>query len=144
MIEPYATPCYCISVQRLASDLTAAYNEALAPFGVTVNQFSLMFHIQKLGPCNRTELAQFTRLERTTIVRNARALASKGLVVEKPGPTKRNGLLELSAEGEQTVEACLPAWRAVQDKVAPILAPLDPSTIRKMSDQLATEESPCP
>lgn len=140
-IEPYQTPCFSINFQRMASTLTSVYNRHLEPCGVTVNQFSLLFHMRKLGPCNRSELAQFTQLDRTTIVRNVGTLERKGLVREDPGPTKRNGLLVLTDEGNATLDACLPVWKDVQALVSEAIGPNSLQRVADLGARISTLES---
>ena len=66
------TPCHCIQVRRAAGALTKLYDKALEPVGLTVSQFSLLNDIRALGPCSKSALADYTGLERTTIIRALR------------------------------------------------------------------------
>ena len=85
-IEPVHSPCYCINYRRAANTLTKYYDAAFAPIGLTGNQFFLLNSIQQLGSCNKSELAQYTSLDRTTIIRNLDTLLKKELV--EPAPAR--------------------------------------------------------
>ena len=78
-IQPVHSPCYCINYRRAANTLTKYYDAAFAPIGLTGNQFFLLNSIQQLGSCNKSELAQYTSLDRTTIIRNLNTLEKKEL-----------------------------------------------------------------
>ncbi len=82
-MDPVA--CYCVNVRRAALALTARYDEALAPHGLKVTQFSLLHAVKRRGHPNLTELAEATGLDRSTLGRNLRGLEALGLVALSPG-----------------------------------------------------------
>lgn len=98
-IQPVHSPCYCINYRRAANTLTKYYDAAFAPIGLTGNQFFLLNSIQQLGSCNKSELAQYTSLDRTTIIRNLDTLLKKELVEPAPGANRRNSAIQLSENG---------------------------------------------
>ncbi len=115
--EPRSSPCYCIQVRRAANALTNFYDRALEPSGLTVSQFSLLNDIISLGSCNKSELARYTKLDRTTIIRNLRALQTRGLIAEIPGTDKRNRLICLTDLGKTSVEKGLLSWKEAQRQI---------------------------
>ena len=96
-IQPVHSPCYCINYRRAANTLTKYYDAAFAPIGLTGNQFFLLNSIQQLGSCNKSELAQYTSLDRTTIIRNLDTLLKKELVEPAPGANRRNSGMAIEA-----------------------------------------------
>lgn len=113
-IQPVHSPCYCVNFRHAANILTKYYDEALAEIQLTANQFFLLVSISQLEACNKSELAQYTRLDRTTIIRNLGVLRKKDLVEEVPGETKRNNLIRLSERGSQSVAAGMVIWERLQ------------------------------
>lgn len=98
-IQPVHSPCYCINYRRAANTLTKYYDAAFAPIGLTGNQFFLLNSIQQLGSCNKSELAQYTSLDRTTIIRNLNTLEKKALVEPAPGASRRSSAIQFSETG---------------------------------------------
>ena len=118
------TSCACTTLRRAARALTAAYDEALAPIGLRLTQFSVLRTLARLGPVAVTRLAAEVALDRSTMGRNLDPLERRGLVRIMVGETDgRERVALLTASGEAAIAAALPAWRAVQDRVAGLVPP---------------------
>lgn len=120
-IQPVHSPCYCINYRRAANTLTKHYDAAFAPIGLTGNQFFLLNSIQQLGSCNKSELAQYTSLDRTTIIRNLNTLEKKELVEPAPGASRRSSAIQLSETGSKAFMAGLNIWNKLQAEVQEVL-----------------------
>ena len=120
-IQPVHSPCYCINYRRAANTLTKYYDAAFAPIGLTGNQFFLLNSIQQLGSCNKSELAQYTSLDRTTIIRNLDTLLKKELVEPAPGANRRHSAIQLSENGRNAFTSGLSIWQTLQDQVQQVL-----------------------
>ena len=120
-IQPVHSPCYCINYRRAANTLTKYYDAAFAPIGLTGNQFFLLNSIQQLGSCNKSELAQYTSLDRTTIIRNLNTLEKKELVEPAPGASRRSSAIQLSETGSKAFMAGLGIWQKLQEEVQQVL-----------------------
>lgn len=107
-------PCYCANVRRAALALTARYDEALAPHGLKVTQFSLLHSVARRGRANLTALAAATGLDRSTLGRNLRLLEAAGLVALASGEDLRDRVATLTPDGRARLRAAGTAWRAVQ------------------------------
>lgn len=118
---PRESPCHCINVRRAANALTKFYDRAVEPIGLTISQFSLLNDIRLLGACNKSELAQYAGLERTTVIRNLEALRKKGLVAETDGATRRSRLIQLTDKGEQAIAAGMPLWKQAQVRARDVM-----------------------
>lgn len=120
-IQPVHSPCYCINYRRAANTLTKYYDAAFAPIGLTGNQFFLLNSIQQLGSCNKSELAQYTSLDRTTIIRNLNTLEKKELIEPAPGASRRSSVIQLSETGSKAFMAGLNIWNKLQAEVQEVL-----------------------
>ena len=110
--------CLCSNVRRAALALTSLYDEALAPHGLKVTQFSLLRAIQRHGEPNLTELAGATGLDRSTLGRNLRVLETLGLVWLAPGHDQRDRVVALTGRGRRRVLAASGAWARVQGELS--------------------------
>lgn len=98
--------CNCLNLRRASAAITKLYDEKLAPSGLTVSQFSILKHIQTLGPISVSHLAVAMRLDRTTLVRNLKPLEATFFVCDVAKKGTRNRQLQLTEKGiERLVEA---------------------------------------
>jgi DNA-binding MarR family transcriptional regulator len=107
-------PCVCISLRKACRKLTAHYDEALEPAGISVTQFSMLRNIKREGPCSLTRLASIVELDRSTLGRNMRVLEKRGLVAIQPGYDQREATLSLTAAGYALIERGTPLWERAQ------------------------------
>jgi len=114
-------PCHCLNTRRAAQALTSRYDEALAPHGLKVTQYSLLCSVARHGTPNLTRLAEATGLDRSTLGRNLRGLEALGLVTLTPGEDQRDRVASVTAEGRARIRAATPAWKAAQAEVEAVL-----------------------
>lgn len=120
-IQPRKVNCYGIRIRRAAATITKYYDKSLAPVNLTTSQFSLLNDIKHIKSCNKTELAQYAKLDRTTIVRNLNILIEKGLVEEVPAQTNRNNLVQLTQLGEKAAEQGYILWKQTQEEIKEVI-----------------------
>ncbi len=109
--------CLCSNARRAALALTSLYDEALAPHGLKVTQFSLLHAVKRRDAANLSEVAEATGLDRSTLGRNLRLLEAAGLVALAPGDDQRDRIVRLTARGAETLRAATKAWLRLQDSL---------------------------
>jgi len=110
--------CLCANLRRAALAVTSLYDDALAPSGMKVTQFSLLRAVERRGAANLTALAEATGLDRSTLGRNLRVLEGLGLVSLSHGDDQRDRVVELTGRGRTRVRAAAKAWGRVQASLA--------------------------
>lgn len=140
-IEPRKSPCYCISLRQAANTLTKFYDKAFAPINLTTNQFSLINAVHLLKSCNKSELAQYARLDRTTIIRSLNILRQKKLIEEIAGASNRNKVVRLTATGEVAVTEGLKIWKQVQNEVKLIIGDENEPALERLLANIQLLES---
>lgn len=106
--------CLCFNLRRAARLATRAYDEALAPTGLTAAQYSALAMLSAAGPVPTGAFADAMALERTSLTRNLSLLERQGLISRKSGDDKRQRLVAITAKGRRIVEKASPSWRAAQ------------------------------
>ena len=142
--------CYCANLRRAALAATALYDDALAPHGMKVTQFSLLHAVERRGKANLTALAAGTGLDRSTLGRNLRVLEGLGLVTLSPGDDQRDRVASLTPRGRTRLRAATRTWKELQESLAATLgddAPRLVEATRRVTrllrpDQAAVEVSP--
>jgi DNA-binding MarR family transcriptional regulator len=106
-VEPEA--CNCSALRQAARRVTRLYDDALAPTGVGVNQYSILARLSRVGPSTIQDLARLLVMDRSTLGHRLRPLEKRGLV-----------RLDVSEQdGRNRVTALTPAGRAVVAKGRP-------------------------
>jgi DNA-binding MarR family transcriptional regulator len=121
--------CYCDNLRVAARKVSALYDDALAPFGVNIAQYSLLRKIERLGEPSLTELGRIAELDRSTIGRNVRVLEKDGLVENARGEDQREALVRLTRRGAELLKRAKPAWdkcqRALEERLGAQMRALD-------------------
>lgn len=110
--------CACGRLRRAARALTQLYDDAMAPAGLRLTQFSLLRTLARTGSIRITELAAAQLLDRTALSRNLDPLAARGLVVIVPGRDARTREVAITRAGKTALRAALPHWKRAQARVA--------------------------
>jgi DNA-binding MarR family transcriptional regulator len=111
------TVCACNKLRRSARVLTALYDEAMAPSGMSVSQFSLLRMLQRAGPCSLSDFAKATGHDRTTLNRTLRPLEAMGYVASCPGDDQRARIVKITDKARGAMAAVQPYWEEAQEKV---------------------------
>lgn len=118
MKNPVNSPCYCLMLRRAASSVTDMYDKALAEYGITLNQFSIIINLNNMSMATTTELAQQIGLERSTLVRNLKSIMAMGYIENVSGENERNNHLRVTSSGRHLLKLTIPVWQSVQDKIS--------------------------
>jgi DNA-binding MarR family transcriptional regulator len=113
--------CYCTQARRLARQLTDLYDQALAPTGLKVTQFSVMRMIARVEVPTIGALADATGLDRSTLGRNLKVMQKDGWVALGPGDDERTRLVSLTKAGRIALESAMPLWQAAQESIEAVL-----------------------
>ncbi len=107
--------CNCLSLRQAARHVSQFYDQQLAPFGLTLNQYTILVRLSVLGGAPITQVAQDLVMDRTTLTRNIKPLQAAGLLTQKPSDSdRRSQYLFLTPAGEQVFTLATPAWAAAQ------------------------------
>jgi DNA-binding MarR family transcriptional regulator len=109
--------CACGRLRRATRALSQLYDDALAPAGLRVTQFSLLRTLAQHGPLRIRELAARQLLDRTALSRNLEPLIARGLVSTTAGADARTRQVALTPAGARELRAAAPAWRRAQAEV---------------------------
>ena len=134
---PYAA-CACGRLRRAARAVTQLYDDALAPSGLRVTQFSLLRTLARLGPMRITALAGATLIDRTALSRNLDPLVARGLLLIVPGRDARTREVALTRAGAAAIRAAEPCWKRAQASVSKLLGKAQLDTLVATLAELET------
>lgn len=108
-------PCHCHVVRKAARYVTGFYDEALAPVGLRLAQFSMLVRIWEAGEIALGELADSLGLDRTTATRNLKLLDRAGHVaIATAAADGRRKAIRLTEAGRTALRTASPLWESAQ------------------------------
>jgi DNA-binding MarR family transcriptional regulator len=114
---PRPTDCICVNLRRAARAMTALYDDALAPAGIKVTQYSLLCAVERNEPAAIGTLSDELDLDRTTLARNLNPLERDGLIELAAGDDRRVTEVRLTRKGRAAVAKATPLWRRAQAEI---------------------------
>ena len=129
-------PCYCTTMRRAARRLTAIYDDALKPVGISLAQLSLMRNIARSGTISVGDLGRLMELDRSTTGRNVRVLVKAGMARFIASDDNRETIVTISDEGNRILEEAAPLWEAAQRGVEAMLGLDNAEALLEMVGQL--------
>jgi DNA-binding MarR family transcriptional regulator len=138
---PRSEDCNCFAVRSAARHVSQFYDQFLAPIGLRTTQFSILARLKRLGPQSINALAESMVMDRTTLGRNIRPLQRDGLIrIEPAASDRRIKELNLSAAGEQRLEAAMAGWSAAQAQFESAFGPRRAADLRAMLHAVVANE----
>lgn len=109
--------CTCGRLRRAARALTQLYDDAMAPTGLRITQFSLLRTVARDGKTRISDLAATLLLDRTALSRNLDPLLARGLLAVAPGHDARTREVALTRSGATALKSAMPFWKRAQAEV---------------------------
>jgi len=133
-----AESCLCFYTQRAARSLARRFDTAFRPLGITNGQFSLMAMLSGADERRMKDVADFLKMDRTTLTAAIKALQRQGLAtVSTDAKDRRSRLISLTAAGRATLARAKPIWRSEHVRLEQEKSEVDPIELRRMLKALA-------
>jgi DNA-binding MarR family transcriptional regulator len=117
-----STECACFNLRRASRAVTQLYDQTLGESGLRATQVSLLVALARAGAIPSSRLAEILGMDPTTLSRNLAPLRRAKLLTFTVGrPDRRVKLVALSANGEKTLAAAIPHWKAAQRRLTEAL-----------------------
>ena len=128
-----ADECLAVRVRLLNRAITAIYDEALRPLGVTVGQLNVLVAVAKLGPISPRDLARRLSMEKSTLSRNAELMRSHGWIEVESGDSPRR-LLRTRPKGLRLLEKAVPLWKEAQARTKAMLGQRGAQSLQRVAN----------
>ncbi len=106
--------CTNFKLRQLLRRVSLVYDRAMAECGLKITQYSLLSHVEKLGPITQADLAKAMGMDSSTLSRNLRPLESAGWVAVHAGDDARSHALSLTAKGRKKRTQAQALWKQAQ------------------------------
>ncbi|MEO0317809.1 MAG: hypothetical protein RL404_1493 [Pseudomonadota bacterium] len=127
--------CTNLKLRQFMRRIAQHYDAELAQAGLKTTQYSMLSHIDKLGPVRPIDLAASIKMDASTLTRNLKPLVDAGWVVVEPGTDARSRLVSLTDEGRKKRTAAKRQWRKAQDSLNGLLGLDNVSALHALIDE---------
>jgi DNA-binding MarR family transcriptional regulator len=131
-----ATDCLAVRVRLLSRTITAIYDDALRPLGLTAGQLNVLVIIAKRGPIAPGEIARRLNMEKSTVSRNLARMRDNGWIAVTAGESGHKQRVTLNRRGKALLERALPAWEEAQTQARAVLGQRGADSIRSIGNTL--------
>ena len=111
-----ATPVGCTNfkLRQLTRRVTQHYDQHLAGMGLKITQYSLLTHVDRLGPLAPGELARRMDMSASTLTRNLQPMVAAGWLAMGEGVDARSRLVSITDAGLEMRRQAQRRWKAAQ------------------------------
>ena len=133
-----ATTCSCAVLRQASRRLTRLYDEALAPCGLSLNQYALLRTIERGQPATLGALAAEMVMDRSTVGHLLRPLASRGwLSIELSPDSARERRPVLTANGRALLRDAAKLRDAAEIRFATLFGAEDLASLHELLRRVA-------
>jgi DNA-binding MarR family transcriptional regulator len=116
--------------------ITAIYDDALRPLGLTSGQLNILVFIARRGPVVPGEVARRLNMEKSTVSRNIERMRKNGWLIVRTADEGRGQNLVLARQGKALLERSLPAWDEAQGRAREVLGRQGVESIRRIGNAM--------
>jgi DNA-binding MarR family transcriptional regulator len=113
-VVPLPQGCTNFKLRQLTRLVTQHYDQHLGAAGLKITQYSLLAHVDRLGPIAPGELARRMDMGASTLTRNLQPLVASGWLTLGAGADARSRLVTITPEGRALREQAKRLWKAAQ------------------------------
>ncbi len=126
--------CLGLASRSATRAISQVYDRHVRPYGIRATQFSLLTVLILRGKTPIGILANFLRMDRTTLTRNAALMEKKGWVEITTDETDaRSHVVAVTRGGEKLAAFALPGWKKAQAEVAEMIGPAGVAGLRRLA-----------
>lgn len=106
--------CTSLKLRQLSRRVSQHYDQVVAGAGLKTTQYSLLSHIDRLGPLRPGALADVMEMDASTLTRNLHPLQAQGWVEVRPGADARSREVRLTEAGRAKRAEAQRRWKQAQ------------------------------
>ncbi len=121
LIRSMSRQCIAVRIRLLSRMVTNIYDSALNPFGVKLNQISILVFVHLAGEVGYDALCRRLKMEKSTASRNIERMKKRGWLKIVTVKAERRKLLRLTSAGEELLGKVQEVWEDAQKKALSLL-----------------------
>jgi len=121
LVKTRARDCIAVRVRLLSRMVTQIYDAAMKPFGVKLNQMTILSLVYLKGEIGLEALGRRLRMEKSTASRNIERLRNAGWLDVVPAASGNRKVLRVTPAGEALLSDVHEAWQDAQAQAERLL-----------------------
>jgi DNA-binding MarR family transcriptional regulator len=121
LIRSMSQQCIAVRIRLLSRMITNIYDSALSPFGVKLNQISILVFVQLAGEVGYDALCKRLKMEKSTASRNIERMKKKGWLDIVSAEGEKRKFLKITPAGEVLLGKVHGVWEDAQKKALDLL-----------------------
>jgi len=128
--------CLAGKARRLSRVITGIYDRALMPFGIKINQASILVFLSITGEASPGDIGNRLQMEKSTVSRNVDRMRKSGWIeiVERGG--RAGQLLRITPAGQKLLVDSHPSWLQAQEKAHALLGAEGADSLRLLAERI--------
>jgi len=112
--KQFADECIAFRVRALNRIITNLYDAALKPFGITVNQTTILAMLNLAGVAGPGDIGRELYMEKSTVSRNLERMRKNGWIEVTPRNSGPAQSISVTGTGRQLLASLYPEWEKTQ------------------------------
>ncbi len=126
--------CLAFRVRALNRVITNLYDAALQPFGITVNQATMLIMLSIVGEAEPGRIGRVLIMEKSTVSRNLDRMRKQGWIETAGRDGGKEQVVSVTARGRTLLAAFHPAWEKAQKDAARLLGEKGVSAVHALHE----------
>jgi DNA-binding MarR family transcriptional regulator len=121
LAQRFADDCIAYRVRTLNRVITKLYDTVLKPFGITVNQTTILAMLTLVKEARPGEIGKKLHMEKSTVSRNLERMRKNGWIEIAAGDSGTARLVSVTPKGRALLTALHPQWEKAQTAATRLL-----------------------
>jgi DNA-binding MarR family transcriptional regulator len=121
LAQTFAGDCIAFRVRVLNRVITKLYDAMLKPFGITVNQTTILAMLTLVNTARPGEIGKELHMEKSTVSRNLQRMHKNGWIEIAAGDSGTAKVITVTPKGRKLLVALYPQWEKAQSKASRLL-----------------------
>lgn len=121
LAKKIASDCIAYRVRVLNRVITNLYDTVLKPFGITVNQTTILARLTLVSKARPGAIGKALRMEKSTVSRNLERMRKNGWIEVAAGDSGTARVITVTPAGRRLLADLYPEWEKAQAAAARLL-----------------------
>lgn len=121
LVRNMSQQCIAVRIRLLSRMVTSIYDSALSPFGVKLNQISILVLVHLAGEVGYDVLCRRLKMEKSTASRNIERMKRRGWLDIASAKGERRKILKVTPAGEVLLGKIHGVWEDAQKEAQNLL-----------------------
>lgn len=128
--------CIAVRVRLINRVITNIYDRALRPYGIKVNQVSILTIISLSEGLKPNDICRMLYMEKSTVSRNIERMRKKGWLNVTQGTDGISQILIVTPEGNKLLKDIHKDWVKAQNKATDFIGSREIQIIKQLADNI--------